>query len=76
MLTAVARQAGAALENARLFEETRRHANQLKAINKLQRAIATMRDPEPLLWHACQLVKELFGYEAVSLFVAEAGHNW
>lgn len=75
VLTAIARQAGAAVANAQLFEAARNQAAHLKAINKLQRAIATMRDPEPLLWQACRLIHELFGYSVVALFSAEEGER-
>lgn len=70
-IAAVARQAGAAMQNARLYEARTIQANQLKAINQLARAIATIREPESLLHAATRLIHDLFGYTSVGVFVAD-----
>lgn len=70
---AVARQAGAAIQNARLYQARTVQANQLTAINQLARAIATIRDPQPLMRVAVQLIHDLFGYSSIGIFVSEPG---
>jgi two-component system NarL family sensor kinase len=71
ILAAIARQAGVAIENARLFHEQLVQAQQLRAINDLSRAVATIREPWPLLDRAAELIRELFGYSLVAIFVAQ-----
>jgi two-component system NarL family sensor kinase len=70
ILAAVARQAGGAMENARLFEAQRNQATQLQAINQISRAISTIREPDALMQTSCNLIRELFGYSVVSILLA------
>jgi two-component system NarL family sensor kinase len=69
-LCAVAGQAGAAIENARLYEAQLSQARQLKAINQIARVFATMRDPHTLMHEASALIRDLFGYSVVTIFTA------
>jgi GAF domain-containing protein len=75
ILAAVARQAGAAIENARLFEAQRDHAAKLQAINQLSRAIATIHEPDALMQRACELIKETFDYACVSTLLVDLERN-
>ena len=70
IMAAVARQAGAAIANGRLYQAQITQANQLKAINHLARAFASMREPQALMDEAAALIRRFFGYSAVSIFVA------
>jgi two-component system, NarL family, sensor kinase len=69
-LSAVARQAGAAIANARLYAAQLTQANQLRAINQLSRTMASIREPLSLMQRSCTLIREMFGYNAVSIFAA------
>ncbi len=75
ILAAVARQAGAAMENARLFEAQRNQANQLRAINQISRAISTVRDPDALMEISCNLIRDLFGYSVVSIMLTHPDND-
>jgi two-component system NarL family sensor kinase len=75
ILAAVARQAGGAMENARLFEAQRNQANQLRAINQISRAISTIREPDALMQTSCNLIRELFGYSVVSVMLAHPDND-
>lgn len=74
-LSAVARQAGAAIANARLYAAQLTQANQLRAINQLSRTMASIREPLPLMQRSCELIRELFGYSAVSIFAAHPAND-
>ncbi|MGH9174225.1 MAG: GAF domain-containing protein, partial [Vicinamibacterales bacterium] len=75
ILAAVARQAGAAMENARLFQAERNQAGQLKAINQISRAISTIREPVALMQTSCDLIREMFGYSVVSILLAHPDND-
>jgi two-component system NarL family sensor kinase len=75
ILAAVARQAGGAMENARLFEAQRNQATQLQAINQISRAISTIREPDLLMQTSCTLIRELFGYSVVSILLAHPDND-
>ncbi len=68
LLHAVASQTAIALQNARLFEETRRRVTQLALINDIAEKIAAVLDLESVLKRAARLVQEGFGYHHVGLF--------
>jgi two-component system NarL family sensor kinase len=75
ILAAVARQAGAAIENARLYAAQIHQANQLRALNQLSRSMATIREPQALMRQASSLIREMFGYSVVSIFVAHPSYD-
>ncbi|NUM46423.1 MAG: GAF domain-containing protein [Anaerolineales bacterium] len=66
-MEAVASQVAIALENARLFEETRRRAHQLGILNDLAREMTALLDPFALGALVTQRIQESFGYFSVSL---------
>ena len=70
ILAAVARQAGSAIQNARSFAAQTAQATQLRAINKISRAFATIREPYSLMNEAVLLIREHFGYSVVTIFTA------
>lgn len=49
LIEGIMRQAGVAVENAHLFEETRKHAEEMAILNELSRSIATCLSVETLL---------------------------
>ncbi|MEX2315419.1 MAG: GAF domain-containing protein, partial [Thermomicrobiales bacterium] len=75
ILAAVARQAGGAMENARLFEAQRNQASQLRAINQISRAISTIREPDALMQTSCDLIRDLFGYSVVAILLAHPDND-
>lgn len=75
VLSAVARQAGAAITNARLYAAQLTQANQLRAINQLSRTMASIREPQLLMQRASKRIQELFGYSVVSIFAALPGSD-
>ncbi len=70
LLAAVARQAGAAIQNARLYQAQIIQANQLIVINRIARAFATIRDPRQLVDEAARRIQSAFGYSVVMIFQA------
>ena len=68
LLAAVARQAGAAIQNARLYQAQIIQANQLIVINRIARAFATIRDPRQLAAEAARRIQDAFGYGVVMIF--------
>jgi two-component system, NarL family, sensor kinase len=75
ILAAVARQAGAAIENARLYTAQINQAHRLKALNQLSRTMTTIREPQTLMQQASTLIRETFGYSVVSIFVAHPSYD-
>lgn len=75
LLAAVARQAGAAIKNARLYEAQIIQANQLIVINRIARAFATIRDPRQLAEEAARRIQANFGYGIVMIFQANQGDD-
>ncbi|MEA3342405.1 MAG: GAF domain-containing protein [Chloroflexota bacterium] len=64
-------QIAAAIENARLFEETQRRAAQLALINDVGEKIASVLDLDSVLERAARLVQESFGYHHVAIFTVD-----
>ncbi len=75
LLAAVARQAGAAIKNARLYQAQIIQANQLITINRIARAFATIRDPRQLAEEAARRIQSAFGYGVVMIFQANQGDD-
>ena len=75
LLAAVARQAGAAIKNARLYQAQIVQANQLIVINRIARAFATIRDPRQLADEAARRIQSAFGYGVVMIFQADQGDD-
>ena len=71
MLQSLANEAGIAIENARLFEAERRRNEQMAAINAVALNVSAVLTLGELLPHVVQLVREMFGYHAVSVFLVD-----
>jgi GAF domain-containing protein len=72
----LANQAAAALENARLFEETERHTVQLLTAAEISRAATSVLDPHELIQQVVELVRERFGLYYVGLFLVDQTGEW
>ncbi len=79
----LANQAAIAIENARLYEETRHRAEQLRLANEVGHYIGVILDIDWLLWEVVRLIRETFDCYHVSIaliegdelvFKADVGH--
>jgi len=71
LLTAIASQTAIALQNARLFEETHRRAQELEGINEVGRAITSVLDQEAVLRQVVDVTKSRFDHYFVSILLME-----
>ena len=71
MLQSLANEAGIAIENARLFEAERRRNEQMAAINAVALNVSAVLTLGELLPHVVQLVREMFGYHTVGVFLVD-----
>jgi diguanylate cyclase (GGDEF)-like protein/PAS domain S-box-containing protein len=71
MLRTIASQASIALENARLFAETHRRAEQLQAINDVERVVTTTLDPELLFRQIAQVLQARLNLHSVAVGLIE-----
>ncbi len=71
ILSAVAAQTAVAIENSRLYEETRRRATQLEATSEVGRRIASILGLDELLTEVVELVHETFNYDHVHVFLID-----
>ncbi len=65
LLQVLARQAGAALENARLCEREQRRARHIVLLSELSRQAAAVLDPQELPASLCHQIRTTFGYDMV-----------
>lgn len=72
ILTIIANQAAAAIENARLFKQTQHRARQLGLIGNVSQQVAAILDLDTLLTQVVTLIQETFGYPYVHLFTLES----
>ncbi len=71
LLMSIAGQAAIILENARLFEETRKRAAALEALNEVGRAVTSLLDLEEVLTILVDLIKARFGHYFVGISLYE-----
>jgi len=71
LVMAFASQAAAALENARLIEESQRRANQLAGAADVARHAAAVTDSASLLDVVVNLIQEQFGYRLAAVFLVD-----
>jgi signal transduction histidine kinase len=72
---AVANQIALAVENARLFAETRRRAQQLEAASEVSRRVTSILDMDPLLAQIAGLIHRKLGHDHTNLFLVEGRTN-
>ncbi len=68
VLRALADQIAIAVEDARLYSDLRRRADQLSAVAEVSRAVGSILDLEALFQKVVQLIHKQFGYPLVHLF--------
>jgi eukaryotic-like serine/threonine-protein kinase len=71
LLLLLAGQAASAVNNARLLEETRHRADQLQAVNDVERATAAILEPETLLSHIAHVVRTRLNLSSVVIGLIE-----
>ena len=67
----IANQAAAAIENARLYQETRRGVDQLRLINEVGKEISSILDIDVLLWSMVRLIRETLACYYVAILLVE-----
>jgi PAS domain S-box-containing protein len=77
VLTAVANHVVVALQNARLFEETQRRAEQLATASEIAQATISVLNPDELVVRAVELIRDRFersaGVNYAGLFLVDEG---
>jgi GAF domain-containing protein/ActR/RegA family two-component response regulator len=75
MVDAMARQAGMALENARLFEEDRRKLAELSTLYELSRAVTGQLDTAQLVEAVHREVARIFDVHSLAVFLYDPGRR-
>ena len=73
ILTTIASQAAIAIENARLFQEARRRAQETAALAEVGREISTTLDVETVLAKIAAYARDLFQAESSAVYLPEVG---
>jgi signal transduction histidine kinase/DNA-binding response OmpR family regulator len=74
ILQTLADQVAVALDNARLFEQIKRHSRQLLTAAEVSKSVMTLLEPEKLMQRTVTLIREGFDLHYVGIFlVDEAG---
>jgi len=71
LLTAIGRQVGVAIENARLYEREAHRVEQLRVISQAAQVASSSLEAEQLLWRVVHLVHNALGYDHVSIAMVE-----
>ena len=72
ILATIASQAAIAIENARLFQEARRRAQETAALAEVGREISTTLDLETVLTKIAVYARDLFQAESSAVYLPEA----
>jgi PAS domain S-box-containing protein len=75
MLGAIANQAAVAIENARLFEQTKKRAEQLSTLNEIGRAVSSRLDVDQTLQEIHQQVKRIIPLDAFYVALYDQDKN-
>jgi GAF domain-containing protein len=71
LLTTIAANVGVAIQNARLYEEARRRANEMAALAEIGHDIATTIDLEPVLERIVAQAKQLLHVRDIALYMRD-----
>jgi diguanylate cyclase (GGDEF)-like protein/putative nucleotidyltransferase with HDIG domain len=71
LLQVLAGEVAVAVSNARLFQREQRRARHLALLNELGRKLTAVLNPKELLDGLCGRMKEAFGYDLISVLVAD-----
>ncbi len=69
-------QVSTALDNNRLFEQTRRRADQLATAAQVSRAAISTLDPDELIVRTTELIRERFNLYYSAIFVVDENSQW
>jgi signal transduction histidine kinase/DNA-binding response OmpR family regulator len=75
LMMAFANQAAAALENARLIEESQRRAKQMAGAADIARHTAAVTEPTTLLDVVVDLIQEQFGFRLAGVFLTDEANS-
>ncbi|MGW0593169.1 GAF domain-containing protein [Streptosporangium sp. NPDC002607] len=73
IVVALATAAGVAIENARLFEETRRRETWLAASSEITTSLLSGADPQEVLTLMARRARQMTGADVVAILLPEAG---
>ena len=71
ILQTLADQVAVALDNARLFEQIKRHSRQLLTATEVSKSVMTILDPAKLMPHTATLIREGFDLHYVGIFLVD-----
>jgi GAF domain-containing protein len=69
-------QVSTALDNNRLFEQTRRRADQLTTAAEVARTAISTLDPDELIIRTAELIRERFNLYYAAIFVIDEDRQW
>jgi PAS domain S-box-containing protein len=72
----IAGQIAGAIENARLFAETKRRAEQLATAAEVSRVSISMLNPDELIVQTVELIRERFDLYYTALFLVDEAREW
>ena len=73
LLTTIAANVGIAIQNARLYQETRRRASEMAALAVLGREVGGLLELDPILGRMAERAKELLDADTSAVFLEEPG---
>lgn len=76
LLEGAAGQTAIALENARLFSEAQRRAEQLATAAEVSQTSISVLNPDELMVQVVELIRERFGLYYAALFLIDEGGQW
>jgi GAF domain-containing protein/CheY-like chemotaxis protein/HPt (histidine-containing phosphotransfer) domain-containing protein len=71
LLTTIAANVGIAIQNARLYQETRRRASEMAALAELGREVGGLLELDPILGRMAERAKELLDADTSAVFLQE-----
>ncbi len=72
----IANQISGAIQDARLFEETQRRANQLVTAAEVSQAVTMLLDPDKLISRTASLIQDQFNLYYVAVFLLDESREW
>jgi len=73
---AMADQIAITIQNRALLEQTKRHADQLKAVASVGKQVSHLIDLNELLNNTVNLIRDRFGFYHVSIFLIDEAREW
>src|SRR5690606_15831047 len=71
LLETIAASAAVALQNARLYEDSRQRANELRSLNKVAALLSTSLDLDTVLETVCRVVVDMMQCQKAAVFLVE-----